>query len=258
MEKYSSRYTHAYQKNRKAGKKYDKKICNRFEQFIWDLEKHYLDRITEKYSGEDYLDFACGTGRIIEFLSDKFESSVGIDTARPMLQEAQKKVPDAQFITGNIVTEKVTDKTFDVITSFRLFLNLETENRVKILRSLRRLLKEDGILVINNHMNRYSIIGLRFWIAHKIFGRPLNRDIEEKGIINTMSANEVKTMLREAGYRIIEVHRFTVLPGRKNILLLPRKMLFYVERFLSKVPLINRLAKDQIYVCKKIERPDTS
>jgi hypothetical protein len=46
------------------------------------------------------------------------------------------------------------------------------------------------------------------------------------------------------------VHRLFVLPGHGSFLLLPARWLIRVERLLSRLPLVNRLSKNQIFVCQ--------
>ena len=106
-------------------------------------------------------------------------------------------------------------------------------------------------------MNRYSLIGFQFWIRRKL-GTKLARDYTSKvngkkrGIINTMSEYEMRKLLKKTGYKIIKIHRFSLLPGRKSLILLPKKIILPLEKIMSKIPIINLFGKDQIYVCKKI------
>lgn len=251
-----SKYTKSYHREY-AGVKYDEAISNRFEEFIWNyLEKAVLKDIFKRYLHGNkkikYLDFACGTGRVLSLFVNELniKDATGIDTAEPMVKQARKRVK-ARFIIGNIIeNKKLIKEKFDLITSFRLFLNLEEENRKKILIALKDILKDNGILVINNHMNRFSIIGFQFWIR-RLLGAKLKRDIGKKGIINIMSEFEINGTLKKCGYRIIKVYRFTLFPGRKKIIILPERILKKVEIFFSKMPLINLFTKDQIFICTK-------
>ncbi|MFA5776875.1 MAG: class I SAM-dependent methyltransferase [Parcubacteria group bacterium] len=251
MENYKSNYTKSYQNNSKRGKGYDKKIENKFELFIWELEKYFLKRIVSgnfrNLGKVSYMDFACGTGRIIEYLNKEFnfKEIIGIDTSFAMLEEAKKKT-NADFLCGNIVENKnlLDGKKFDLITSFRLFLNMEKENKGIILAELCKCLKDDGYLIINNHINRFSLLGIQFWIRKNL--------LKEKGkIINTATEKEFRKLLDESGFEIIKIEKFTVFPGRKKIILLPEKILFKSELFLSKIPLIRNLGLNQIYICRK-------
>jgi hypothetical protein len=123
---------------------------------------------------------------------------------------------------------------------------------VPILRALRQLLATDGYLIIDNHMNRYSILGLSALFAHKVLRVPKKPLVPpgRRGIISTMSESEMRKALAAAGLHVEEVHRIFVLPGHKAFQLLPTRWLVPFEAFLSRIPVANRLSKNQIYVCR--------
>lgn len=242
-------YTEGYFK-KNVGKSYDKTISNRYELFINSLEEYYLKKIIKKHykNKPKHLDFACGTGRILNFLKKNVKSQTGIDTAKEMIKEAKNKV-NAKFYIGNILENQITKEKFDLITSFRLFLNLNKQYREPILKELKSYLDEEGLLVVNNHMNRYSVLGFYFFILNKILKKPIKRDGGK--IINTMSECEFRNHLKKSGYKIKKTYRFGLFPGRINFIILPEKYLFPIELFISKIPIINLFCKDQIYVCEK-------
>jgi ubiquinone/menaquinone biosynthesis C-methylase UbiE len=259
---YTSAYTEHYQRHGTSGESYDRSLANRFELAIFKLEHVILGDLFRRLRSSDpntvYLDFACGTGRIISVFKDLIRTKVGVDTSEGQLAVARQKVPGAEFIRGNVVANPVLlgGRRFDLITGFRLLLNLEPENRAPILRSLRELLTSDGHLIVDNHMNRYSILGLTALFAHKVLRVPKKPGVPpgRRGIISTMSEAEMRRSLAEAELRVEEVHRIFVLPGYGSFLLLPARWLVAVETLLSRVPLINRLSKNQIFVCRRAER----
>jgi SAM-dependent methyltransferase len=258
---YTSAYAEHYQKQGASGPSYDRSLANRFELAIFQLEHvHLLDlfrRLRSSDPGTRYLDFACGTGRILAVFKDLIHSKMGVDTSAEQLVVAGQKVPDAELVCGNVVTNPglLGGRQFDLITSFRLLLNLEPENRVPILRVLRDHLAPDGYLVVDNHMNRYSILGLMALLFHKVLRVPKKPLVlaGRRGIISTMSEREMRRTLATAGMRVDEIHRIFVLPGHKSLLLLPTRWLVPLEAFLSRVPFVNRFSKNQIYVCSVIQ-----
>jgi hypothetical protein len=120
------------------------------------------------------------------------------------------------------------------------------------LRALRDRLAPNGYLVVDNHMNRYSMLGLLALTAHKVLRMPKKPLVPagRRGIISTMSEREMRDTLRAAGLQVQELHRIFVLPGHKSMLLLPTRWLVPFEAFLSRVPFANRFSKNQIYVCR--------
>jgi 2-polyprenyl-3-methyl-5-hydroxy-6-metoxy-1,4-benzoquinol methylase len=254
---YTSAYAEHYQNDGASGRAYDRSLANRFELAIFQLEHVLLLELFRRLGSSDpdtrYLDFACGTGRILAVFKDVIRSKVGVDTSPGQLKLAREKVPDAELICGNVVTnpELLQGRQFDLITSFRLLLNLERENRLPILRALRDHLAPHGYLIVDNHMNRYSVLGLLALLAHKVLRVPKKPLVPagRRGIISTMSEREMRRTLAEAGMQVREIHRIFVLPGHKSFLFLPRRWLVPLETFLSRVPLVNQFSKNQIYVC---------
>jgi SAM-dependent methyltransferase len=258
---YTSAYTKHYQQQETSGESYDRSLANRFELAIFQLEESILRdlfrRLWSADQGTTYMDYACGTGRIIAVFKDLIRTKVGVDTSPGQLAIAQKKVPDAQFIEGNIVTNPALlgGRRFNMITSFRLLLNLEPENRGPILQALRELLTDDGYLIVDNHMNRYSVLGITALFAHRVLGVPKKPLVPpgRRGIISTMSELEMRRQLADAGLEVVEVHRLFLLPGHGRLQLLPTRWLVPFEAFLSRIPGLRLISKNQIYVCRRIQ-----
>jgi SAM-dependent methyltransferase len=255
---YRSVYAEHYQRAETSGTIYDRTVGNRFELAIYRLEQSLLQTL---FAGRfhasratRYLDFACGTGRILGVFRELVDTRVGIDTSPGQLAAARAKDPGAELILGNLVThpDLLAGRQFDLITCFRLVLNLEPENRLPILRRLRELLAPGGRLVVDNHMNRYSVLGLGALLAHRVLGMPKKPDVPpgRRGIISTLTERDLRRTLAEAGLEVEEVLRFFVLPGHGSFTLLPERWLVPLERRLSRVPLLKRFSKNQIFVCR--------
>ena len=260
---YHSAYAELYQREGMSGESYDRSLANRFELTIFRLESAILKDIFRRLRSSDpemaYLDYACGTGRIISLFGDLIRTKVGVDTSAGQLAIARQKAPDAEFLQGNVVTnpDLLGSRRFDLVTAFRLLLNLEPQNRAPILGALADRLAQDGYLVVDNHMNRHSVLGMAALFANKVLGIPKKPVMQpgRRGIISTMSEFEMRRVLAEAGLEAVEVHRIFVLPGHNHLQLLPTRWLVSVETLLSRVPGLNRMAKNQIYVCRRIQPP---
>ena len=117
-------------------------------------------------------DFACGTGRVLEFLSRHYDSPVGIDISPDMLALARDRCPRATVVLGDVTTTPaLAPGPFDLITAFRFFLNAEPDLRSAALEWMRGALRPDGIVVANFHLNPVSLRGaylrLRMKSAHE-------------------------------------------------------------------------------------------
>ena len=141
---------------------------------VWRLERRLLRRIVRDHflAGiPSYLDFACGTGRILEFLSPVAASSTGVDLSTSMLQVARDTLTDVEFINADITRDdRLGNRKFDLVTAFRFSPNAEPQLRRDALSVITRHLKAEGILVFNNHRNRGSLTR-RIVDARGRFGR---------------------------------------------------------------------------------------
>src|SRR5207249_2994067 len=99
------------------------------DEAIWGIERDFLAglirRQKSRWGNCSYLDFACGTGRVISFVEALVSSSLGIDTSEEMLRVAAKKVQRSELLCIDITERVDLEGTYDLITAFRFFLNAE-------------------------------------------------------------------------------------------------------------------------------------
>lgn len=144
------------------GSKYDRLYrSGSYENKIWCLEKEIiLNKILKNKKIKKYIDFACGTGRLISVLENYSLESIGIDVSESMLEEARKKLKKSSLIEINVLEDNSMDEKFkesDLITAFRFFLNAEPQLRTQAINKLSQYLAQDGLLIFNIHGNKYSL-----------------------------------------------------------------------------------------------------
>src|SRR5919112_1534799 len=107
---YRSVYTEHYQRPETSGHSYDRSLANRFELAIYALEREILLNLFRRLRHSDpetrYLDFACGTGRILSVFRGAIRTMVGVDTSAGQLTEARVRIPEAELIEGNLVVDE--------------------------------------------------------------------------------------------------------------------------------------------------------
>lgn len=200
MTKVSYKESHKYEEK---GAEYEAYYKNKaWQKFLWSREQKILIKILEKYfTGKDInlLDFACGTGRIAEFLENRVKTSTGVDVSGSMLAVARKKLKKTEIIETDITAENIIKpRKFNLITAFRFFLNAEPELRSAAIKAIAELLDDDGYLVFNNHQNSDSL-WVRLRNAHY-------RKKNPEGIYNVMNIEQMKKMVEEAGLEIFEIY----------------------------------------------------
>jgi len=214
---------------------------NPYRAMHWRLEQRALDRILRDHLGRGnvaYLDFACGTGRILGHLSRQVASATGVDVSPSMMEVARESAPGAELIEADVTQRDVLgERRFDLITAFRFFPNAEPDLRLAVLRVLARHLAATGVLVFNNHKNRNSL--------PRRISRLLGREVP--GL--TMSHGDVAALVGAAGLRIVQVLPLACLPFSENHPLMPVSLLEPMERRLSGMKPLAGIAQDVIYVC---------
>ncbi|MET0987339.1 MAG: class I SAM-dependent methyltransferase [Steroidobacteraceae bacterium] len=142
---------------------YDAKLFSpgSFDAAMWEREQQLIDRIVQQHvpRRESYLDFACGTGRVLAHVERYFRSPVGLDISDTMLAAARTRVQNAILVQGDATRDaSVLDgRRFDFITAFRFFLNAQPSLRNDAMAFLASALKdENSRLLFNVHGNRNS------------------------------------------------------------------------------------------------------
>ena len=213
-------------------------------QLYWNhFERPYLEklfvRLGRDYPGR-YLDFACGTGRIMELGAPHFRETVGIDLSEPMLAEARRRVPNARLINVDVMTNPPDVGTFQVISLFRFILSAEDHLREGVLHWLRGVIDPGGVLVVNNHLNHWSVTGLKHRMRNVVRLKPGGPPTE---------AHMVK-LLGRCGFEIVEAYGFGVIPPWRDVPRMPSRALIRVERMLALSKTLQAHAKDRIYLCR--------
>lgn len=193
------------------GRRYDALHKKKVDALIWTHYVRPLLRETlEKASAQGasrYLDFACGTGRILNVGAQIFDDATGIDISPDMLEVAAQRVASARIICTDVTTStSPVDSIFDCVTIFRFFLNAEPELRKDVLRWLSSHMAPGAWLVGNVHQNTWSIPGL-ITLGARILG---HRNL------NILSRREMTHLLSEAGFEIVEWRGFRVAPSIKG------------------------------------------
>lgn len=144
-------------------KDYDAKLFapGTFDAAIWEREQRLIDDVVAKHVKRrtSYLDFACGTGRVLAHVEPHFETAVGLDISDTMLAEARNRVKAATLVQGDATTnpDVLDGRRFDFITAFRFFLNAQPSLRDDAMAFLSSALEDrESRLLFNAHGNRYS------------------------------------------------------------------------------------------------------
>ncbi len=188
------------------------------------------------------LDFACGTGRITEFLEDKVNYSTGVDVSESMLKIARKKLKLTKIIKADLTKKNILIGTkYNLITAFRFFLNAELELRREVLKVIVSLLSQDGYFLFNIHQNWGSPIVKLKYFYNKL---KLNDNY------NVLCLRDINILLKEFGLEIVKIYPIGFLRTPK--LELPGDVYNRIENFILKFKLFTQLSESPIIITKFI------
>ncbi len=191
------------------------------------------------------LDFACGTGRILQLHLDHFADVIGNDIAGEMLGTARGRCPAARIVHADL-TEPGGNHGIhgrQVCTAFRFFLNAEPQLRAAAAEAIRGCLDPGGHLVANFHVNAHSPVGRLYRLRNWMTGRTIN---------NVMSEQDAVALLSAHGFDVEAVHWYGLWPrfgwrfDRLNRLMIMRS-----EALASRVPSLRRHAQIFIIVARR-------
>lgn len=92
------------------------------------------------------LDIGCGDGSVLQALGARADL-FGVDTSEPALQLARGRVPQATLVRGDVQAGlPFSDQSFGLVLMLDVLEHLY--NPVMALGEVRRLLRDDGILVV--------------------------------------------------------------------------------------------------------------
>jgi ubiquinone/menaquinone biosynthesis C-methylase UbiE len=105
-------------------------------------------------AGTRVLDIGCGNGRVYHMVTKHQAGYVGVDQSKKLISVAKGKNPDAVFQVADMRDLPFEHESFDCVFAFASFHHLPSnEDRLRALRETRRILRENGkIVMLNWHL----------------------------------------------------------------------------------------------------------
>jgi SAM-dependent methyltransferase len=121
-----------------------------------DVEAELIWRLLSLEPGMRVLDLACGHGRIANRLAARGAAVTGLDATPLFLTRAREDAAErglqVEYVEGDMRSLPWSDATFDrVVNWFTAFGYFSDEENRGVLREARRVLRPDGMLLIENN-----------------------------------------------------------------------------------------------------------
>jgi SAM-dependent methyltransferase len=214
-----------------------------FDSWMWQMQSDYVAAVLDRrfpHGIDDYLDFACGSGRVLAMIAPRAAHAVGVDVSEKMLAVARERAPAATLEQRDITRESEAAERFAVVTAFRFFLNAEPGLRRDALRALHARLEDGGLLIVNLHGNPWSLRSVGATVRRLALREP----------INYLSLREFAALLHQTGFEIQEWRGFGLLPARAFKAFGPR-LPEAAEALTRRFPVLQRVCIELVLVCHK-------
>lgn len=234
-------YRNSHMEKGKGGIYHSSFASDKHRKMMWRLEKRYITKIIERHfpnSPDAHLDFACGTGRLLAFLEPMCKKSTGVDISEEMLSVAKTHTA-TDLVHADLTADDVLgDVQFDLITAFRFFPNAEPLLRLQALEVLVKHLRNNGVLLFNNHRNNESLLA-RF--RRRAFGNSYRG----------MNIEEITSLMANAGLEVISIDSAGILHDSFSSDFFPGSLFYCIERLMGVIPFTRSYGYNQIIVCKR-------
>lgn len=150
--------------------------------------------------GGKVLDIGCGPGRDVKYLASQGFCVEGIDLSQKMIDIARKNCPQSKFSRMDMKKLKPKKNSLDgIVLSFSL-IHLEKSEIPNFLNEVWQMLTDSGVVLIGIQEGQSQ---------EKYISEPFKP--EKEIFLNIMSRQELKHLLRSAGFSIVRSY------GRKSV-----------------------------------------
>ncbi len=179
---------------------YNKTAENYAEKFINELDYKNFDRIILKAFGEQnkdkgkIIDLGCGPGQTTKFLYENgIQNIIGTDLSTEMIKVALKYNPKIEFEQADLLQLKYSDNSFGSAIAFYSIVNFDYEQVKKVLQEVKRILINDGELLLGFHLGN-EIIELNNF---------LDKEVNIK--FQLFEMDKLIEIIQQEGYKIIDI-----------------------------------------------------
>lgn len=170
-----------------------------------------LDRIAKRAGiSPDLLDVGCGTGVFLDMVRKKGWRGRGIEVS-PTAARYARDVFGLDVIEAGIESWPGDGKTYDVVTMFDVLEHLR--DPVEAVRKIRNRLRDGGVLVLEVP-NQEGLLDRAADVAYRLGWREPVSVLYNLHHLFYFTAGSLSRLIRDAGFRILEIGRDSTYVGR--------------------------------------------
>lgn len=208
---------------------------------IWKDIMFLADFVKDGYK---ILDMGCGNGRLFELFKGKDIDYIGVDLSKKLIEIARDRYKDylnVKFLVRNALDTGFDENSFNLVYSIALLHQIPSKKyRLKFLNESKRILKSNGFLILtvwNLWQKKYIKNVLKTFILKIKIPGSTKLDFKDTFIpwkkkngtkinryYHAFTIRELKKLIKEAGFKIINMGYTKRNSKKPNIFLIAQKV----------------------------------
>ena len=138
----------------------DKRLSRRHGIVEFKTAIKYIEQILDKIDNPKIIDVGAGCGEYSIYLKNKGYDVTAIELIKHNLMTLKNKNKTIKAYQGNAINlSNFKDNSFDMVLLFGpLYHLISMEDKLKALLEAKRIVKENGYILISYYMNEYAVI----------------------------------------------------------------------------------------------------
>lgn len=229
----------------------DKRLTHRHGIVEYTTAMKYICELLSKMNNPKIIDIGAGTGKYSVSLAENGYDVTAVELVKHNLMTLKAKNTSVKACQGNATNlSKFNDNSFDMVLLFGpLYHLINKEDKLKALMEAKRIVKDDGVVLISYYMNEYAIITHGFR-DNNILEAIKNGDIDENYHV-TPKETDLYSMVR-----LEDINELNELAGLKRIKILAQDgPSDYIRQVINKMDdeTFNLYIKYHLSTCERLE-----
>lgn len=193
----------------------DKRLTHRHGIVEYTTAMKYISELLSHMNNPKIIDVGAGTGKYSVSLASEGYDVTAVELVKHNLMTLKAKNTSVKAFLGNATNLSMfKDNSFDMVLLFGpLYHLINKEDKLKALTEAKRIVKDDGVILISYYMNEYAIITHGFR-DNNILEAIKNGDIDENYHV-TPKETDLYSMVR-----LEDINELNKLAGLKRIKIL--------------------------------------
>ncbi len=138
----------------------DKRLTHRHGIVEYITAMKYIHELLDKIDNPKIIDVGAGTGRYSVDLSNEGYDVTAVELIKHNLMTLKAKKSNVKAILGNATNLSLfKDNSFDMVLLFGpLYHLISKEDKLKAIMEAKRIVKQNGVILISYYMNEYAVI----------------------------------------------------------------------------------------------------